>query len=220
MIDVFITGVEKSDDCLYWGQLDITNRELHDRILRLDNVKQFKKMLLNGNNITTCDLKQHQFLQLTILKAPHNKIMEMNDLPNTITHLDLSHNEIANLGGLPNTITNLKLSHNEITEVCGLPKGTSHLDLSHNKIVSVKEIPRNIKSCTLVGNPIQIFEHASFPSKKVLPAIKSALSDDQIEMLKQPPPEVFRSEYHNISEYFSDIEMSSAVETSTARLDF
>ena len=58
-----------------------------------------------------------RFTKLKTLNCSYNQLIELNNLPNTLTYLDCWNNQLTELSNLPNTLTTLQCGNNQLTEL-------------------------------------------------------------------------------------------------------
>jgi Leucine-rich repeat (LRR) protein len=121
------------------------------------------------SNVTTIEFKEdvkitqllHIPEQLIQLICRKNLLFSLEDLPDTLTDLDIAHNHIEALR-LQETpvLEKLNVSHNEIVELGDLPPTLTELVVHHNKLGSLNLAGlENLKTLHISHNPITLVEN-------------------------------------------------------------
>jgi len=81
---------------------------------------------------------------ITHLNISNNNIEKIENLPQSITYLDISHNRIDRIENLPQSIKHLNIGRNYIKEIENLPQSITYLDIYENEIRKIENLPQNI----------------------------------------------------------------------------
>jgi len=158
-MDIFTDQVKFS----FLQFLDLSNNQ----ITRLPAITlpKLRKLILNENQITTCeDFQGHAILETLELRK--NKLKNCKGLKDmlSLSELDLSENEITNFQGIENcpTLRTLNLRGNKLEKLrLPVPKlpNLYHLDVSENLIATWKEVMKlkyylSLRSVNFSSNPV------------------------------------------------------------------
>lgn len=104
---------------------------------------QLKCICLKNLNLTTLDnwIEQTKWNNCTEFDCSFNELIQIDNLPQTITKLNCSSNNIVYLNNLPNGLVWLDCSNNLIVQLDWLPNSLSYLICRINKITNLDNLP-------------------------------------------------------------------------------
>lgn len=150
----------------------------------------------------------------------------MKNLPATVEEVNLNYNMMGDLPDIKHirSLKQIRLCNNKLHTIPELPKYIVHIDLDNNSLQSVKNLSNmkklkylslngnqivvifglgsKLQSIHIKGNPIRILHNACFPSERVYNLLVEALTEEQIDGLQQPPPQIFRRGYNAVIQYY------------------
>ena len=106
------------------------------------NEKTRKIILSNLKNYT----------KLKEFNCSYNKLTELSDLPNSLTHLYCYDNNLTELPDLPNSLINLDCHNNNLTELPDLPNSLKELYCGNNNLTKLPDLPNSLKELWCSSN--------------------------------------------------------------------
>lgn len=86
-------------------------------------------------------------------------IEKLENLPESLTHIDISNNMIRKLENLPSNLKHLIIYDNKISEIENIPEGLIELSIGDNKISKIKNLPESLTYLDLYSNKIDKIEN-------------------------------------------------------------
>lgn len=191
-----------------------------DKLPDLSQMTKVKKLFLPNHNIKNIDITQ---LPATVeeVNLSNNEIEELPDMKamKSLKKLFMSNNKLHTIPEVPTYVVYIDLDNNLLRSLKNLSKMKKLKDLTviENQIAVIFGLPSLLQSVHLKGNPIRILHRACFPSERVYHLLAEALTEEQIDGLQQPPPQVFRSGYMAVVQYYEQSDISGLQNNSKNR---
>lgn len=144
---------------------------MKDFIVNLNHkINDFELKVFNRINFESIFKKiypKKDFDNITHLIVKDFGIIEIQELPKKLKHLDCSNNEIEKIVSLPNTLETLICYRNKIKILPNLNNHLKILDCSHNLLDDIFEIPESLSDLNIRGNSIKLSD-LNFKNVKIL----------------------------------------------------
>jgi len=96
---------------------------------------------------------------LQILWLNNNQITKIENLPDILQELHIDNNRIIKIENLPNSLQKLYLYNNQITKIENLPDSLQELRLQYNQITKIENLPDSLQELWLGYNQITKIEN-------------------------------------------------------------
>ena len=160
--------------------------------------ENMEDIVLDNNNLEDPpDIKQLKCLKEISLSG--NKLKSTPEFPENTEHIDVSSNALQSVTKLSNL------------------KTIKSLNVSNNNIIVLFGIRSSLQSFQLEDNPIRTLHRDCFPSEEVYKLVSEALTQDQIDDLQQPPPQIFRRGYEAVIQYYDQAAISHLTDSYSNR---
>lgn len=145
------------------------------------------------------DLSHSQTVREVLLPYRHISFIDVSHFPAFVENINLNYNVMQSLPNMKHM------------------KSLRKISLYNNKIVVVFGLPSWLQSIELKGNAIHTLHRDCFPSEEVYNLVSEALTEDQIDALQQPPPQIFRRGYAAVIQYYDQAAMSDLTDSYSNR---